>query len=107
MLPKTARLNLSQEFKKVASGKRLETPNLVIFRKEDLNELPLVGIAVSKKTLSLAVARNRAKRLVAVAVYAIYPTLPKNLKLVIMPKASVLKCSSAQLEEELSQALNV
>lgn len=107
MLPKTARLNLSKEFKQVASGKRLATANLVIFRKEDLNERPLVGIAVSKKTLRLSVSRNRAKRLVATAVYSIYHSLPKNLKLVIMPKIGVLKCSPKELEEELRQALNV
>lgn len=106
MLPKASRLNLSKEFKQVASGIRRETPNLVIFIKKDINEKPLVGIAVSKKNFNSAVARNKAKRLVATALKALYPDLPNNLKLVIMPKAHTLEASVAQLQQELAQALN-
>ncbi len=107
MLPKSARLNLSREFKHVASGSRRETPNLVVFIKEGSGEHPLVGIAVSKKSFALAVARNRAKRLVATAIQVLYPNLPNNLKLVIMPKAGINKTTVSKLQQELRQVLNV
>jgi len=101
MLPKSQRLNLSKSFKFVQAGKRVETPSLKVMFKSGENETALVGVALTKKAFKLATERNRVKRLVSTAIQSLYPSLRKNLNLVIMPKAQALERSVDQLKGEL------
>lgn len=101
MLPKPQRLNLKKTFKWVAAGRKTETLSLKLFYRAGNNPQALVGIATSKNYFKKSHQRNRAKRLASKAVEEVYPTLPNNLNLVIMPKAEILEKSSQEVSEEL------
>ena len=102
MLPKSQRLNLRTSFKWVRSGKRAETPNLVLFHRMGENQGALVGVSISSKVFKKAQERNRAKRLASQAIQQLYPSLLKNLNLVIMPKGSILQAKGEDLVKELT-----
>lgn len=101
MLQKNQRLNLKKDFKKVASGQKKETHSLKFFYLFLDNPQPLVGIANSKNYFKKAHDRNRARRLTSKAVETLYPSLNKNLNLVIMPKSQVLEKNLEQLIKEV------
>ncbi len=104
MLKKSQRINLSQDFKRIASvGKRIHSPHFSIFiLKNELNSPPLVGIALAKKEFRRSHQRNRARRLMSEAVFRNYDRLSKGMELVIMPKAGVLQSSAEELTNEFS-----
>ncbi|KKQ66912.1 MAG: hypothetical protein US86_C0002G0029 [Candidatus Daviesbacteria bacterium GW2011_GWA2_38_24] len=103
MLPKSRRLNLKTEFKSVSSGKRIETPSLTLFIKEDNIGHPLVGIATRKKSFKKAHERNAAKRVVATSFQELYENLKPDLKIMVMPKDVVLTLSPQQVLNELRE----
>lgn len=107
MLVKNKRLNLSKDYSFVSKGKRLETPNFKITFRFGENTLPLVGIALSSKYFNKATLRNKAKRLTSEAIENLYPSLPKGLNLVIMPKVSILKEDKENLVKELNNVKNL
>ncbi|MBI3485830.1 ribonuclease P protein component [Candidatus Daviesbacteria bacterium] len=101
MLPKFKRLNLKRSFKWVASGNKIDTPFFKIMYQFGENDFPLVGIAASKNNFKKAVDKNRARRLVSVAIQNLYPNLRNNLNLVIMPRAAILEKSPKDIEQTL------
>src|ERR1035437_5034687 len=101
MLAKNKRLNLSKDFKWVASGLKIETEFTKLFIKSGDNVNPQVGIAVSGKVFKNAVQRNRARRLVSSAFELLYETLPKNINIVALPKSGVVKVKSAEVLTDL------
>ncbi len=105
MLPKTKRLNLRKDFKRVASGKQTQTPHFKIMYRDGENPSPLVGIALSKAYFKKAVERNRARRLASAALEPLYGGLRKSINLVIMPKSEILKRNPDDLREELEGAI--
>lgn len=105
MLPKPRRLNLKKDFKRVASGKNLETKYLSLFIKPGDNQTSKVGIAVSSKTFKKATDRNRARRLVSVAFEVLYSRLPNNINIVALPKAGVLRVKSGDVLLDLEASL--
>lgn len=106
MLPKSKRLNLKKDFKRVFSGRRVETDSFKFFLKFGSNTIPLVGISLSKKHFKLATERNKARRMASKALEGVYESLPKNLNLIIMPKAKVLEKSLKEIENEF-QSLKI
>ena len=64
----------------------------------------IIGIVVPKKTLKLAVKRNRVRRRVREALRTL-PGLPP-CRATIHPTAAVLKASFAELQAALAQALS-
>lgn len=107
MLLKSQRLNLKKNFKRMATGKRLETTSFKIFSKTGENSQALIGIGLSSKNFRKANKRNRAKRLTSTAIQLLYPTLPTSLNLVIMPKSLVLDKSPESLVKELKDVLGI
>lgn len=107
MLSRDQRLNLTTSFKWVASGKRADGAFGKIFYRDGENTQPKIGISVSSKVFPTAIQRNRAKRLWAIAVQAVYPQLPPSLNIVIMPRSFTLGKSSAELTEELKKLLKL
>lgn len=105
MLPRSKRLNLKKDFKRIVSGKRVETLYFKLFFKPGLNTTPLIGISLSKKDFKLATERNRARRLASKMVEDIYESLPKGMNLIIMPKAQILNSKSEDLSAELKKCL--
>ncbi len=101
MLPKSQRLNLKYNFKWVVQGQKIESKNFKIYFRFGTNKNPLVGVAVTKKIFPKSVFRNKAKRVVYSAMGEIYPNLPNEINLVIMPKAKVLEMSQKEAKEEL------
>ena len=105
MLPKPQRLNLKKDFKWVASGKKLESKYLKLFIKFGDNEIVRVGIAVSSKTFGKASARNRVRRLTSTAFEAFYPTLPKSINILALPKAGISNVKSQDVLLDLGSVL--
>ncbi len=68
---------------------------------------PKVGIALSKQYFKNAVERNRARRLTSKAAEEIFISLRKELKLVIIPKASVLEEGPDALRKELESVKDI
>ena len=59
------KLKKAEQFKNLfRNGKRIKTRNFTIYSAANYTGFPRIGISVSKKTVSRAVDRNRAKRLV-------------------------------------------
>lgn len=105
MLPKNKRLNLKNDFSKVASGQRNEDDLVKIFSKYSSNKDPAVGIAVSAKTFKKAVERNRARRLISKVFENLYDRLPEGINLIIMPKEDVIKYKAHELEPKIEKLL--
>ncbi len=105
MLPKENRLNLSTDFKWTATGKKIETKFCKLFIKAGDNTSPRVGIAVSGKVFKKATQRNRARRLVSTALQKLYPTLPKDINILTLPKAGVLSVKSDDVLLDLKEGL--
>ncbi len=104
MLPKTARLNLKLDFKRVAVGKKLEGKFLKLFiLKTGLQ--PKVGIALSSKNFKKAYQRNRARRLTSKAFEQLYPVLPPA-DIIALPKAGILEIKSGEVVGDLNEILN-
>lgn len=100
MLPKFQRLNLKKEYRPLQSGKKASLPSFNLMFKLE-GDKALVGIALSKRSFALSTQRNRARRLSSQAIQKLYPSLPKGVKLVIIPKTAVLDRSVESLEKEL------
>jgi len=107
MLKKSNRLNLKKDFQWVRGGKKLYLSDFTLFIREASIEDPLIGIALSKHNFKDAVERNRAKRLTSKALEDLYPTLRKGIKLVIIPKASVLQKSPEELKGIFSNVKDI
>lgn len=105
MLPKSQRLNLKTDFKRVAAGLKLETKYLKLFLKTDENNFARIGIAVSSKTFKNASSRNRARRLTSSAIESLYNRLPKDINIVTLPKLSVLGVKSSDILLDLETVL--
>ena len=101
MLPKQSRLNLKFDFTRVVKGRSYLTPHLKIYSLMEEQPNPRVGISIPKRFYKKAHDRNRARRLISQAVQNSYPSLRKELSLVIMPKADVNSLTVSELEEEL------
>jgi len=101
MLPKSQRLNLKKDFKWVAAGQKKDTSSFKLMWKLSDQAFPRVGIALNSTSFKKAVERNRARRLTSTAIQNLYPSLHKNLNLVIMPKPGILEKSPLELEQEL------
>lgn len=114
MLSKSARLNVSENFKWVMGGSRMETPSLKLFYRMGVNEsvkslkkttgLAKVGVAVNSKEFKKANLRVEVKRLCFEAARMVYDNLPAGLNLVIMPKSSATEKSVEELVSELKNA---
>lgn len=105
MLPKSQRLNLKTDFKRVAAGKKLETKYLKLFIITGDNAKPRTGIAVSGKSFKKATERNRAKRLTSWAIEALFPSLPAGINIVVLPKAGILSVKSNDVLLDLEEVL--
>jgi ribonuclease P protein component len=101
MLPKSQRLNLSQDFKWVSSGQKVETRYFKIRIQYGQNLFPKVGIALSSKVFKKAHERSQVKRLTSDLIKEIYHNLPKAMNLVIMPKSEVVATPAEKLLEDL------
>lgn len=106
MLPKQNRLNLSKDFKWVASGKKIETSLVTLFIKTGENTFPRVGIALSGKVFKKATDRNRARRLVSRSLESLYESLPKDINIVALPKVGVINVKSDTVLLDLKSSLN-
>lgn len=105
MLSKSKRLNLKTDFKRVASGKKLETKYLKLFIKTANNQTPRIGIAVSGKSFKKATQRNRARRVTSVALESLYDLLPNDVSIAALPKQGVLEVKSGDLILDLKSCL--
>ncbi len=102
MLPKNNRLNLSKDFKWVASGRALNTKYAKLFIKSGENQEPKIGVAVATKMFKKAVDRNRAKRSMFAAFQSILSQLPKDLNIVALPNVSILEVKSEVIASTLA-----
>lgn len=104
MLPKSQRLNLKLDFKWVASGSKSETKTFRFFKRLGTNLSPKVGVAIRGSQFKKAHERSEAKRKSFKAIETVYQSLPKQLNLVIMPKASILNEKVEDLIKEIKNA---
>ena len=102
MLPKKNRLNLKLDFKPTTQqGKRFQTKNLTIFISPNELGKTYAGIATSKRSFNKAVLRNKARRIVSLAIQNQFKNLRLGVNIVIMPKQGVLQTPLASIEKEL------
>ena len=114
MLPKSKRLNLSTDFKWVASGsprsaggagKKIDSKFAKLFIRIGDNEFPRIGIAVSSSIFKKATERNRARRVISAALEQLYINLPKSINIVALPKIGVLNVKSGNILMDLEEGL--
>ena len=105
MLPRSKRLNLKKDFKRVASGKKVETSLFKLFIKEGADKETKVGIATSSKVFKKATDRNRARRLLSFAFESLISKLPTDVSIVALPKSGILEVKSSEVLLDLEEAL--
>src|SRR3990167_3749851 len=105
MLPKNKRLNLKTHFRWVASGKSLSHPLFKLFYRFGDNPDPRIGVSLVSAQFKQSTQRSQAKRICFRIAAGLYSQLPKNLNLVIMPKAQILDTDSRLLSKELTNAI--
>lgn len=105
MLSKKLRLNLKIDFKRMISGKKIETKFSRIFIQTSRIVSPRIGIALSGKVFKQATERHRAKRLLSVAFESLYDSLPQGLEILTLPKANITSVKSAEVQSDLKAAL--
>jgi ribonuclease P protein component len=106
MLDKSHRLNLKENFRWVASGKSKTTPRFKIFYRYGDNTEPKVGVSITSSQFKKAVLRNQAKRLMFEAARESLALLPKNINLVIMPRAQILETEFEVLLGDFKNAVS-
>lgn len=106
MLQKELRLNLKVDFKRVAAGRKAETNfvKLFILNRQDSRKL---GIAVPSKVFKKANLRNRVRRIVSKAFESIFPLLPEDIHILVLPKASALEVKSFDIEADLRKYFSI
>lgn len=105
MLAREKRLNLSKDFRWVASGKKSGNTFLKLFYRYGDNQRAKVGISLSKSNFKKAVERNKVRRLVSGVFENLYILLPDNLNLVVIPTSNINTLSLDQIEQEVRQIL--
>jgi len=103
MFPVLNRITLTSDFYKLKKfGKRISSKNFSIsfLKDETLNE-SLFSVIVSKVISKKANKRNKIKRITKSLIIKNLSNLPKNLKVLIFPKFSVLSTKNRELEAEI------
>ena len=97
MLSKDSRLNLKIDFKRLITGKLIDSKYAKLYIKLGDNNFPKVGIATSSKIFKKAVKRNRARRLISAAIEPLYKKFPLNINILALPKAGILSVKSGDI----------
>ncbi len=100
MLPKSDRLNLKVDFKRVSLGRRFETEYLKIFLLTGQGSTKL-GIAVPSKVFKKAHERNRVRRVVATAFQEVFNTISSGVHILVLPKSKVIEVKSQKLIDDV------
>ena len=106
MLAKSHRLNLKKNFRWVASGRSKTTPFFKLFYKFGDNPHPMVGVSIVSANFKKSTSRNLVKRLVFQIVQDNMKKLPKNINLVIMPKAQIIEAGNEDLVKSFQDAIS-
>ncbi|RKF22253.1 ribonuclease P protein component [Alginatibacterium sediminis] len=98
------RLLTPMHFKHVFSDPlRVGTPQLLLLAKPNQEQHPRLGLAISKKSIKLAVGRNRVKRLVRESFRLHQQQLP-NVDIVAISKPGAAQLSNAELAKLLEKS---
>jgi ribonuclease P protein component len=99
------RLSRSRDFDAVyRHGRSVSTRSFTLywFQREDAEDEPRLGIAVSKKAVPRAVDRNRIKRRLREVWRARAPELPRGRDYVLVVRAGLAEAAEAQGHEWLT-----
>lgn len=95
-------LNQNKEFLKLyRMGKRVFSPEMVIYFKKTKRKYNRLGITVGKK-VGCAVQRNRAKRIIRQAYRECEAILPIGMDMVVVAQPAINGVKSTQLQEFLA-----
>lgn len=106
MLDKSHRLNLKENFRWAVSGKSKTASHFKIFYKYGQNTEPRIGVSITSSQFKKAVLRNQAKRLMFRVAQESLSQLPKNINLVIMPRAQILETEFESLLRDFQNAVS-
>ena len=103
--PKPLTLTLNKEFRHAYyQGKSCATPYFILYLVRGRMGMRRYGITTSKK-LGGAVQRNRARRLLRTAVWALADELPPGKDLVFVARERILSAKSPEVAAALRSAL--
>ena len=103
--PKPLTLTLNKEFRHAYyQGKSCATPYFILYLVRGRTGMRRYGITTSKK-LGGAVQRNRARRLLRTAVWALADELPPGKDLVFVARVRILSAKSPEVAAALRSAL--
>ncbi len=95
------RLLKSKQFKPVFNGTRkIRNKYLSVFAVKNNFDYPRLGLAISKKSVKLAVGRNRIKRIIRDE-FRTHKDLLKGFDIIIVSKPSINDLSNSELREVL------
>ncbi len=98
-------LTLNKEFKRAYyQGKNIVTPFFVLYKIKNRANCIRYGITASKK-IGNAVKRNRARRVLRVAFFAVSQKLEDNYDYVFVARERILKAKSYQVAAALKGCL--
>src|SRR4030067_2926922 len=102
-MPSPPRLTAPEQFRQAyREGTRIASERIIIHARARGAGSARVGIAV-RRHLGGAVQRNRVKRRLREASAKAYPTLPKGLDIVIVPRASAVDAPFEELVTALTE----
>ncbi|PIE47797.1 MAG: ribonuclease P protein component [Gammaproteobacteria bacterium] len=105
--PKTARLLSSKQFKNVFdfSDKKIHQPHLMTFIKKNELKNARLGLAITKKKVPTAVARNNLKRLIREDFRICNKNLG-NVDIVFIVKKPIKEISDNELKKQIKVIFN-
>ncbi len=99
--PKTFRLTTAAEYRKVFDSAYRSIDNgFLMLARENTQNIPRLGLAISKKHLRLAVQRNRIKRLIRES-FRLHQEELTGLDIVVLAQKRTLKKSNNELIQSM------
>ena len=104
MLPKSYRLPLKTEFKRLKKNGQIfqgKFFGLLLGKPTSLNDVSRFAVIVSNKIDKRAVQRNKIRRLIAEALWSLHPKIKKGMGAVFLVKKTITTASLEEIKKEI------
>ena len=104
MLPKSYRLPLKTEFKRLKKNGQIfqgKFFGLLLGKPTSLNDVSRFAVIVSNKVEKKAVKRNRIRRLITEALWSLRPKIKNGAKGVFLVKKTITKATLREIKNEI------
>jgi len=104
MLPKSYRLPLKTEFKRLKKNGQIfqgKFFGLLLGKPTSLNDVSRFAVIVSNKIDKRAVQRNKIRRLITEVLWSLHPKIKKGMEAVFLVKKTITTASLEEIKKEI------